>query len=280
VKIQETPITDAAQKLGSLAPQDELPGLVTSLVDSMLSRPRILHGTGILPGHDAARYTLARDTGGQFTVEALAVPVKGINKAHWVRAGGSALLADQQPGQNCYFVYLPDSRAVYCNVRLIRNLAQPGKALIAYLKQHQREIDKLVIDLRQNGGGDYYHGLRHLVHPIRDLPFINRKGHLFVLIGPGTFSAAMSNATHFRSQTQAILVGQPIGEKPNSYAEKREMTLPNSRLVASYSVRYYEFMKGGENIVRPDHEVETSWADFQAGFDPVLQWTLNYREGN
>jgi hypothetical protein len=166
---------------------------------------------------------------------------------------------------------------VYCNVRLIRDLAGPGKELINYLKKHQGEIDKLIIDLRQNGGGDYFVGLRYLVEPIRKLAFINRKGHLFVLIGPDTFSAAMSNATHFRARTQAILVGEPIGEKPNSYAERREMRLPNSRLVASYSVRYYQFIKGGENIVRPDHEVRTSWGDFKKGLDPALQWALDCR---
>jgi len=31
-----------------------------------------------------------------------------------------------------------------------------------------------------------------------------------------TFSAAMNNAAQFRSRTEAILVGQTIGEKPNS----------------------------------------------------------------
>jgi hypothetical protein len=58
----------------------------------------------------------------------------------------------------------------------------------------ERRPAKLVIDVRQNGGGDYTEGLRHLVHPVKKLPDVNRKGHLFVLIGPNTFSAAMSNA--------------------------------------------------------------------------------------
>ena len=37
----------------------------------------------------------------------------------------------------------------------------------------------------------------------------------------------MSNSAHFRYQTNAILAGQQIGEKPNSYQEAREMKLPN-----------------------------------------------------
>jgi hypothetical protein len=140
----------------------------------------------------------------------------------------------------------------------------------------ERRPEKLVIDVRQNGGGDYTEGLRHLVHPIKKLPDVNRKGHLFVLIGPNKFSAAMSNSAHFRFQTEALLVGQPIGEKPNSYQEGRQMTLPYSRLVVRYSVRFYKFVEGGENVIRPDQEIVPTWADYKSGKDPVLEWVLRY----
>jgi hypothetical protein len=100
-----------------------------------------------------------------------------------------------------------------------------------------------------------------------------------VLIGPQTFSAAMSNSAHFRAQTAAILVGRPIGERPNSYQEVRYMRLPNSRLGVSYSVRFYKFVSSGENLIRPDQEIIPTWADFQAGRDPVLDWVLKYPTG-
>ena len=58
----------------------------------------------------------------------------------------------------------------------------------------QQRADNVVIDMRLNGGGDYNEGLKYLVHSIRDLSDINRNGHLFVLVGPNTFSAAMSNS--------------------------------------------------------------------------------------
>jgi hypothetical protein len=140
----------------------------------------------------------------------------------------------------------------------------------------QHNPDKLVIDLRQNGGGDYTVGERWLVHPIRDLASINRRGHLFVLVGAVTFSAAMNNAAQFRSQTAAFLVGQTIGEKPNSYAEVRSMLLPNSHLTVRYSTRYYKFSEGPENAIRPDREIIPSWADYKAGRDPVLEWVLRF----
>jgi hypothetical protein len=116
-----------------------------------------------------------------------------------------------------------------------------------------------------------------MVHPHRDLTEINRKGHLFVLIGPFTFSAAMSNAAHFRRQTAAILVGKPIGEKPNSYQEVKEATLPNSHLTLRYSTKFYKFVDTAENVIRPDQEIDTSWPDFKAGRDPVLDWVVKYK---
>jgi hypothetical protein len=85
---------------------------------------------------------------------------------------------------------------------------------------------------------------------------------------------AMNNAAQFRSQTAALLVGQTIGEKPNSYAEVRGITLPNSHLTVRYSTRYYKFSEGPENAIRPDREIIPSWADYKAGRDPVLDWVL------
>src|SRR5215471_7748829 len=42
-------------------------------------------------------------------------------------------------------------------------------------------------------------------------------------------SAAMSNAAQYRQQTEAMLVSETIGEKPNSYQESEHMMLPHSR---------------------------------------------------
>jgi hypothetical protein len=119
-------------------------------------------------------------------------------------------------------------------------------------------------------------GEEYLIRPIRKLQSINRKGHLFVLIGADTFSAAMNNAAQFRTQTAALLVGEEIGEKPNSYQEARAMTLPNSHLTVRYSVKYYQFATSADNAIRPDQEIVPTWADYQAGRDPVLEWVLKY----
>src|SRR5262245_41222124 len=86
----------------------------------------------------------------------------------------------------------------------------------------------------------------------------------------------MVNAIDFRKETNAILVGEPIGERPNSYSANDEMTLPNSRLVVSYSTRYYKFLEEDAPAVQPDKRIDPNWADFQAGRDPVMEmWTAS-----
>jgi hypothetical protein len=83
-------------------------------------------------------------------------------------------------------------------------------------------------------------------------------------------------AAHFRQQTAALLVGQTIGERPNSCQEVEEVVLPNSHLTLRYSTRYYEFQPGGENVIRPDEEIRPAWDQVKAGRDPVLEWVLAF----
>lgn len=120
-----------------------------------------------------------------------------------------------------------------------------------------------------------YEAILPQIEPIKRRPAINQKGRLFVVVGRATFSAAMVNAIDFRKETNAILVGEPIGERPNSYSENDEMTLPHSRLVVSYSTRYYKFLEEDVPAVLPDERIDATWADFRAGRDAVMDWILS-----
>lgn len=273
VKIQDTPIARAQELLSSLTPADETQVLRDLRVTSFLTTGIFLHGARIIPDRNVARYTLADDNGKEFTIDVHALAPGDSAKLNWTYVFKDRPLFRQKPEEDFWYTYLPDSRTVYCSFRAYKDLGKHSKGLFELIKQ--KRPDKLVIDMRLNGGGDYNEGLKYLVHPIRDLSDINRKGHLFVLIGPNTFSAAMSNSAHFRYQTNAILVGQQIGEKPNSYQEAREMKLPNSHWTVRYSVKFYTFVESGENIIRPDQEIIPSWDDYRTGRDPVLEWVLN-----
>jgi hypothetical protein len=274
IRVDDTTIAHVHDLLLPLTPGDETTALRESRISDLLTIGMVLHGVGVSPDRDKAIYTLADDNGREFSLTVHSIQPGEVSTVSSIKAFERPPLFLQKPDDSFWYTYLFDRQTVYCSFRGYKELAQRAKGLFELIQQQR--ADKLVIDMRLNGGGDYTQGLKYLIHPIQKLPEINRKGHLFVLVGARTFSAAMSNAAHFRYQTEAILVGQEIGEKPNSYQEGRGMTLPNSHWTVRYSVKFYRFVNGGENVIRPDQEIAPSWNDYKSGRDPVVDWVLAY----
>lgn len=130
-----------------------------------------------------------------------------------------------------------------------------------------------MIDLRRNGGGDSAL-LGPLIDGIRQRPAINRRGRLFVLIGRATYSSAQLNAHEFRKRTQAILVGEPTGQRPNAYGEVRTFRLPHSGMEVQYSTKYFRTDDADPPSMMPDIEVALSYEDYAAGRDAVMEVVL------
>ncbi len=271
--LQDRPIALVMQRLLALTPGDEDRSLRQARAESFLSMGMILHGLALTSTRDAVTLTLADDAGQQFSFDAHAVPMNDADARPWTPVFSARPLYLQHPDQAFWCQDLLEARTVYCSFRGYDSLSTRAADLLALVER--RRPDKLVIDMRDNGGGDYTLGLRYLIKPISSLSRLNRRGHLFVVIGTNTFSAGMANAAQFRTRTAAILVGQMIGEKPNSFQEAREMRLPNSHLRVRYSTQYYHFVARGPNAVRADHEITPTWADYRAGRDPVLEWILD-----
>ncbi len=270
IAIQNMPLAQASTLAATITPVAETASLAEARVEGFLTTGMVLHGLGITSDRNSARYTLATDDGKQLLVDFKALPAGAEPK--WVHVSPQTPISEQHVKGSAACTYLREARTLYCNVRWIRDLARPAKGMFDTLEREHP--DKLVIDLRQNGGGDYNVGLKHLIEPLQKDRDINRKGHLFVLIGPNTFSAAMSNAAQFRTMTEATLVGQTIGERPNSYQEPRQFTLPNSHFTVRYSTQYYKFVEGTANVVAPDKEIAPTWEEYKSGHDPVLEWVL------
>ena len=98
---------------------------------------------------------------------------------------------------------------------------------------------------------------------------------MFVITGPGTFSAATINALDLRNEANAIIVGSPTGMRPNHYGEHGEFRLPKSGFRISYSTQYHRFGADADSAVVPDRQIERTWAEFRAGRDPAMEWILS-----
>ena len=243
---------------------------------AFLTIPEVLHTLGVVPDLGAASFTLEDEPGSRSVVQLRPVEFRMVNGAavppQIPASQGEPPLFRQKPGEKFWFTYLPESQTVYVSFRGYDALGENAKKLFRFIDANPTQ--RLVIDMRQNGGGDFLEGRKHIVRPIQERPALNAAGHLFVIIGRRTFSAALANATDFRKDTKATLVGEPIGERPNSYSENDELTLPNSKLVVSYSTRYYRFVDDDVPAVLPDKRIDPSWENFRAGRDPVMDWIL------
>ena len=267
--IEGVPAKEALEAMRPFTPADENEGVFRDHAPILLARPEVLRRAGIGRG-ERMSWTVADAGGGRRTV---VLEPQVVEEADWTRPKPDAPLWGNRPGEQFWTVYWGDAETLYVNFRGYDDLARNADRFFGELDRLRPA--RLIIDLRTNGGGDYEKGRRLVIEPLAQRSWINRRGRLFVMIGRQTFSAAMVNAVDFGARTEALLVGEPIGEKPNSYQEVRHFTLPNSGLTVGVSTKWYEFMPDDPaNEIRPDIVAPPRWEDWLLPRDNAVERVL------
>jgi hypothetical protein len=139
-------------------------------------------------------------------------------------------------------------------------------------------VDRLVVDLRWNNGGNTYLSMP-LLHALIRSRKLNRPGSLFVIIGRGTFSAAQNTATFIERHTQAVFVGEPTGSSPNFVGEDNPTLLPYSKLPVSISDLYWQTSWPTDHRpwIAPLLYAPPSFELYRANRDPAMEAILAYR---
>jgi hypothetical protein len=83
---------------------------------------------------------------------------------------------------------------------------------------------KIVFDLRRNGGGDKTVG-EWMINKLIDAGWASRS-QFFAITGDHTFSAALANAVYLREKAGALIIGEPPTNRPNFYSENLFLRLP------------------------------------------------------
>ncbi|MEO1658003.1 MAG: peptidase S41 [Pseudomonadota bacterium] len=146
-----------------------------------------------------------------------------------------------------------------------------GEDLQRFINRHQSS--HLIIDLRNNFGGDFFVGLA-LASYLNLADSIEWEEGVYVLVGPKTFSAAMSNAVQFKQILGARWVGEAPGARPCGYQDMGQFTLPRSELVVTHSKRYFCFIDTEDDSLQPDVLVPARFDDLLAERDSVLTWVM------
>lgn len=139
------------------------------------------------------------------------------------------------------------------------------------------DVEKLVIDLRLNGGGNNYLN-KDVIKEIIKSEKINKIGKLFVIIGKRTFSACQNLVNEIDNYTNAIFVGEPTAENINFWGDNRPVTLPNSAIDISLSYLWWQDKPALENAdwIAPSIQVTMSFDEYTSNQDPVLQAALTF----
>ncbi|HZB44357.1 MAG TPA: S41 family peptidase [Pyrinomonadaceae bacterium] len=276
VKVGGAPIADVYARSLPFIPRGESEGFVRSTHADLVTHPVFLHALGLAPDNARARYTFEDERGRTFTLDLGAEAAS--RPAEWLDAAARTPLYREQPDAPLWFEHLPDARTLYVNFKGYprrREFAEVSKKLFDFLDRNP--VERVVFDLRQNGGGDLTRGRDFVIKQVKERPSVNRRGRLYVVIGRWTYSAGMANAADFRNDTNAILVGEPTGARPNGYQEGRGFMLPNSRLPVNYSIEFYKFQEKDTPGIIPDKRIDPDWPSYKRGRDPVMEWILNQK---
>jgi hypothetical protein len=245
-----------------------------------MTRPEALHALGLIEDMESVPIALVNSSETKQIVRLAPLPATGQpNLVFAVDPKRKDLPVSLRASRDRYgFEWLADSKTLYCWYDSCANV--PDRPVSGWCKEvlaqiDSRSVERVVIDLRRNGGGNSALA-QPLISGLRKRMPINQKGKLFVLIGPGTYSSAMQNALELRQRTQAILIGLPTGGSPNAFGEIKFVEMPHSKWMVQYSTKYFQGTRDGATTVAPDVEVEPTAGEYFSAHDPVLTTALRY----
>jgi len=280
VAIEGTPMKEVVAAVTPLSTKDNDTNLLGKL-PNLVRMPPLLHALGITAERERATVTFAFPDGTERDV----VLGTGGGRFRFTLPANPEVLWLEDPADPWWIRHLADERTLYVQYNLTREDNRKGQTLVAFAAEvvkayHANDAERLVVDVRSNGGGNN-RTFGPLVQAIARDPAINRRGRLFCLMGRQTFSAAGNFVTVFERDTEVVLIGEPTGGGPNQYGDTQQVTLPNHpELMIFVSTLYHEF--DAEHLDRLTHEphlaVPLRAEDYFAGRDAQLAAALAFEE--
>ena len=270
------PIADVLAALEPLVPRDG-PATVPAFRPAFLLSTWAMRGLGLI-GPDEVELTVADADGTQRTASLTPMPFDDYFEA----LGGDAMTQLPDRADTLYLSsdevissqLLPDGHTLYIRYTQVRDLS----AAVSWIRDQAQDpaVERVVLDLRQNGGGDN-HSYPLLLSVLEDFADAH-PGRLVVLTDRVTFSAAANFATEVEHGTDATFVGEAMGGGLNFWDDVIFISLPHLALPmrVGVSTRYWEKSDPDDPrlTIEPDIEVPVTAANYFAGIDPALDAAL------
>ncbi len=291
VRLGNLPIEAALEALRPVVPWEN-EQYFRSAVPYYLSCAEVLHASGVIENLEKAPLVIEKDgkeqtiwleaeEAGRFPGDYGTVRLED----GWVDARQFA--TDPTPlwlknlDRNFFYEYLPASKTVYVRHSQVRN--ERDETIAAFFEKvfqfvDENEVEKFVLDLRLNGGGNNYLN-RPVIVGLIQARKINQHGRLFTIIGRRTFSACQNLVNEIEKYTETIFVGEPTSENVNFYGDTIQKTLPNSGLNVRLSHLWWQNLdpRDTRQWTAPQIAVDMTFEDYRNNRDPVMEAILNYR---
>ena len=249
-----------------------------TIIPTYLQSPVYMYGLGIIHNEDEAVFTIQKDGKVQdFTVSAL----KYGKSADFINQNTKDLLVGKYDNYYNYKCLL-NYKAFYFEYNVCadmdnRKFVDFNKEMYKTIKGN--DLDKVIIDLRNNSGGNS-EILNPFTEHLKDY-LENADIKVYILVGRNTFSSGMFAIYRIKeSAPEAVSVGEPTGGALDCFGEVKTFNLPNSQIPISYSTKYFEFSKNFDykndevGTFLPDILLQPTIEDYKNGIDIVLNYAL------
>lgn len=245
--------------------------------------PEILRGAGIID--DQPNYVLELPDGDQQTVNpSVAVELDEFNDIFpsfiLPQTGDIRYLSNAD--ESIWFEDLTDSRTFYLVYNLMRPSSRSGLSVRDVATEIEarleaESIDRVIIDLRNNPGGDEG-TTRALSNLLVNNDFFDEDGHLIILTSQRTFSAAVVFSLRIEAGTSGVFMGEATGGRPLMFENNSLVTLPNSGIKLRIASRARQDVPPEDTrlTIAPDILVPLRAEDYFAGQDPAFDAALEY----
>lgn len=274
VGIGDFGIGEVCERLKEVIPHEN-ESVLRSGFPQVLMLAEVLQILGILPARDGGRFVVEDREGARRSVDLSVIPAG--SRPEWVKAvpfEEMRILPGGRVRHKAYsFEYLDGTGTLFIQYNACREM--PGEPFRTFAEAvlaavDSMDIDKLVIDLRYNRGGDSS-VMAPLIEALAERRERKCFGVAYVLIGRETYSSAVLNAIEIRRALRATLVGEPTGGKPNHFGEIDSFTLPHSGITVFHPTKYFRPLAAGDpSTLEPDIVVEIESEDYFSITDPVM----------
>lgn len=222
------------------------------MLAAMLESPALLQAAGLASSRDALTLRGALITGAPFERRIVA---QQRDRSAWVSSSQRLLFPVWEGAPMASLMHNSDALPAYLrhssNLFSLETLPESGlyiglahnadadeSPIVAFLASATARIRAehpayVVVDMRMNGGGDYTTTYAFA----RALPQTANGAPIYVFTSPWTFSAAITTVAALKEAggEQVVIVGEPVGDRLDFWAEGGSFDLPNAFVQVHYA---------------------------------------------